>query len=97
MVQHVVHVHLSVSDYSKDFQTKLRRVNHVTPKNYLDFINSYTKLLSEKDKFVQDQVHCTVQYSSTVTVNWMRVGSNCMMTVLCCIVLYYSVSVWVAV
>ena len=57
VVEHVVHVHLSVGDYSKDFQNKLRRVNHVTPKNYLDFINSYTKLLTEKDKYVQDQVY----------------------------------------
>lgn len=51
----MVHVHLSVGDYSKDFLQKLRRVNHVTPKNYLDFISTYIKLLQEKDKFVQDQ------------------------------------------
>ena len=56
MVEHVVHVHLSVGQYSKEFLAKLRRINHVTPKNYLDFINTYTKLLQEKDKFVQDQV-----------------------------------------
>lgn len=55
VVDHVVHVHLSVGDYSKEFQQKLRRVNHVTPKNYLDFISSYTRLLREKDKFVLDQ------------------------------------------
>lgn len=58
VVEHVVHVHLSVSKYSKEFQEKLRRVNHVTPKNYLDFISTYTKLLQEKDKSVQDQVKC---------------------------------------
>ena len=57
IVEHVVHVHLSVGAYSQEFQQKLRRINHVTPKNYLDFINAYTKLLREKDKFVQDQ--CT--------------------------------------
>lgn len=57
MVDHVVHVHLSVGDYSKDFLQKLRRVNHITPKNYLDFISTYIKLLQEKDKFVQDQCH----------------------------------------
>ena len=55
MVDHVVHVHLSVGKYSTSFLQKLRRVNHVTPKNYLDFINTYTKLLREKDKFVHDQ------------------------------------------
>lgn len=57
VVDHVVHVHLSVGKYSKEFQQKLRRVNHVTPKNYLDFISSYTRLLQDKDKFVQDQCH----------------------------------------
>ena len=56
VVEHVVHVHLSVGTYSKEFQEKLRRINHVTPKNYLDFISTYTKLHDEKDKFVQDQV-----------------------------------------
>ena len=59
MVEHVVHVHLSVGAFSKSFQEKLRRVNHVTPKNYLDFINTYTRLLREKHKFVQDQVYVT--------------------------------------
>lgn len=59
VVEHVVHVHLSVGQYSKEFLAKLRRINHVTPKNYLDFINTYTKLLQEKDKFVQDQVMFT--------------------------------------
>ena len=57
VVDHVVHVHLSVGDYSKTFLRKLRRVNHVTPKNYLDFIDTYAKLLKEKDKFVLDQCH----------------------------------------
>lgn len=55
VVDHVVYVHLSVGDYSKEFLQKLRRVNHITPKNYLDFISTYVKLLREKDKFVQDQ------------------------------------------
>ena len=57
VVDHVVHVHLSVGQYSTEFLQKLRRVNNVTPKNYLDFIGSYAKLLREKDKFVQDQCH----------------------------------------
>ena len=55
VVEHVVHVHLSVGQFSKEFQQKLRRSNHVTPKNYLDFISSYTKLLREKDKYICDQ------------------------------------------
>uniref|UniRef100_A0A1X7SUD5 Dynein heavy chain AAA module D4 domain-containing protein n=1 Tax=Amphimedon queenslandica TaxID=400682 RepID=A0A1X7SUD5_AMPQE len=32
VVEHVVHVHLSVGQYSKEFLAKLRRINHVTPK-----------------------------------------------------------------
>ena len=55
VVEHVVHVHLSVGQFSKVFQQKLRRSNHVTPKNYLDFISSYTKLLRDKDKYICDQ------------------------------------------
>ena len=55
VVEHMVHVHLSVSVFSKQFQQKLRRSNHVTPKNYLDFISSYTRLLQEKDKYICDQ------------------------------------------
>ena len=55
VVEHVVHVHLSVGQFSKQFQQKLRRSNHVTPKNYLDFISSYTRLLREKDKYICDQ------------------------------------------
>lgn len=53
---HIVLVHLSVVDYSKKFQQRLRRNNYVTPKNYLDFVNSYLKLLEEKDKYILAQV-----------------------------------------
>jgi len=56
-LDHVVHVHLCVGQYSKEFLQKLRRVNNITPKNYLDFISTYTKLLNQKDKFVLDQCH----------------------------------------
>jgi len=55
IVAHVVHVHESVTAYSADFLEKLRRVNFVTPKNYLDFLKSYLSLLDEKDQFVLKQ------------------------------------------
>ncbi|XP_053509735.1 dynein axonemal heavy chain 10 isoform X2 [Ictalurus furcatus] len=52
---HVCMVHGSVGEYSKLFQQKLRRSNFVTPKNYLDFISTYSKLLEDKDKYILAQ------------------------------------------
>lgn len=57
VVSHIVNVHQSVVDFSIKFQQKLRRNNYVTPKNYLDFINTYLKLLDEKDKINLAQVN----------------------------------------
>ena len=57
VVSHIVNVHQSVVDFSIKFQQKLRRNNYVTPKNYLDFINTYLKLLEEKDKINLAQVN----------------------------------------
>jgi dynein heavy chain len=51
LVEHVVLVHQSVGEFSKQFLQKLRRSNYVTPKNYLDFINTYSKLLDEKTQY----------------------------------------------
>ncbi|XP_021370512.1 dynein heavy chain 10, axonemal-like isoform X1 [Mizuhopecten yessoensis] len=55
VVSHIVLVHQSVGEYSKKFQQRLRRNNYVTPKNYLDFINTYLRLLDEKDNFILSQ------------------------------------------
>ncbi|XP_054248884.1 dynein axonemal heavy chain 10 [Indicator indicator] len=55
VIEHMVMVHESVGDFSKRFLQKLRRSNHVTPKNYLDFINNYSKLLNEKNEFILAQ------------------------------------------
>ncbi|KAM8866758.1 dynein axonemal heavy chain 10 isoform 2-T2 [Synchiropus picturatus] len=55
VIAHVCQVHESVGDYSKLFQRKLRRCNFVTPKNYLDFIHTYSKLLEEKDRDILAQ------------------------------------------
>ncbi|NXE97067.1 DYH10 protein, partial [Menura novaehollandiae] len=52
VIEHMVMVHESVGDFSRKFLEKLRRRNHVTPKNYLDFINTYAKLLEEKNEFI---------------------------------------------
>jgi len=45
IVEHVVHVHTTIQQYSKDYLAKLRRNNFVTPKHYLDYINTYRGLL----------------------------------------------------
>lgn len=61
VVSHIVMVHLDVVKSSKLFQQRLRRNNYVTPKNYLDFINSYLKLLEEKDKYILALVSTELQ------------------------------------
>lgn len=52
IIEHVCMVHTCVGEYSKLFLQILRRCNYVTPKNYLDFINTYSNLLEEKDNFI---------------------------------------------
>ncbi|KAJ3372577.1 Dynein heavy chain 10, axonemal, partial [Entophlyctis sp. JEL0112] len=47
IVAHMVSVHLSVGDVSLAFLQKYRRANYVTPKNYLDYISTYNRLLEE--------------------------------------------------
>lgn len=52
VISHVCMVHSTVGNYSKQFLQKLRRYNYVTPKNYLDFINTYCNMLEEKEKYI---------------------------------------------
>ncbi|XP_049877279.1 dynein axonemal heavy chain 10 [Pectinophora gossypiella] len=55
IVEHVVHVHMSVARYSHEFLLRLRRNNYVTPKHYMDFLTNYISLLNEKDAFIVAQ------------------------------------------
>ncbi|KAJ2948630.1 hypothetical protein O0L34_g7885 [Tuta absoluta] len=55
VVEHVVHVHMSIARYCQEFLTRLRRNNYVTPKHYMDFINNYIQLLNEKDAYIVAQ------------------------------------------
>uniref|UniRef100_A0A8B9JE38 Dynein axonemal heavy chain 10 n=1 Tax=Astyanax mexicanus TaxID=7994 RepID=A0A8B9JE38_ASTMX len=55
VIGHVCMVHGSVGEFSTLFQQKLRRSNYVTPKNYLDFISTYSTLLQDKDQFILAQ------------------------------------------
>jgi dynein heavy chain len=56
IVEHAMHVHSSIRDYTEEFLLKLRRKNYVTPRHYLDFIHMYLKLLDEKDDCIKTQV-----------------------------------------
>nr|CAD7405122.1 unnamed protein product [Timema cristinae] len=59
IVAHVVYVHETVGDYTIDYLLKLRRKNYVTPKHYLDYIQTYLKLLDEMNHFIVAQYnHC---------------------------------------
>ncbi|XP_011639724.2 dynein heavy chain 10, axonemal [Pogonomyrmex barbatus] len=57
IVKHIVYVHTSVLQYTVNFAKKLRRRNYVTPRHFLDFINTYLKLLLEKKNFINSR--CT--------------------------------------
>ena len=50
IVNHIVYVHMSVQEYSREFEEKLKRVNFATPKNYLDFLKTYIKSLDNNNK-----------------------------------------------
>ena len=56
LISHIVLVHQSVGVYSARFLSQLRRANYVTPKNYLDYIGTYLKLLRDKDKYIEGLV-----------------------------------------
>ncbi|KAH8871924.1 Dynein heavy chain 10, axonemal [Schistosoma japonicum] len=56
VIDHFVATHQSVHAYTEEFGQTLRRVNHVTPKHYLDFIQTYKKLLTEKDSDNEKQI-----------------------------------------
>lgn len=55
IIEHVVHVHQSLTFYTSEYFIKLRRLNFVTPKHYLDYIGSYLRLLEEKDNYINAQ------------------------------------------
>jgi dynein heavy chain len=47
VVQLMVDVHQSMQKYSDRFEAELRRLNSVTPKNFLDFIENYRRQLAQ--------------------------------------------------
>ena len=56
IIEHVVMVHQNVSEFSGKFLLQLRRHTYVTPKFYLDFIDSYKSLLGEYRTKVDGQI-----------------------------------------
>lgn len=62
IVEHVVHVHMSIARYSVEFLLRLRRNNYVTPKHYMDYLTNYLSLLNEKDAFIVAQVSIVNKY-----------------------------------
>jgi hypothetical protein len=50
IIEHMVGIHQSVAEYSVQFELELRRQNHVTPKNYLDYIHTYRAQLNSTRK-----------------------------------------------
>lgn len=70
LIAHIVMVHGSVGVYSKKFLQKLRRSNYVTPKNYLDFINTYTKLLEDKNNYILGKRRASYASQSILEGSW---------------------------
>ena len=48
-------MHVSVSNYTTDFLLKLRRPNYVTPRHYLDALETYQNLLNERKQYIESQ------------------------------------------
>lgn len=56
ITEHIVMIHQSVQNYSIDFETIYKRKNFSTPKNYLDFIDNYMRLLTSNRKYIDSQI-----------------------------------------
>eukprot|EP00727_Mastigamoeba_balamuthi_P006867 m51a1_g2800 putative dynein heavy chain axonemal (4501) ;mRNA; f:77561-92205 len=55
VVAHMVLVHQLVSKFAERFEAQLRRTLYITPQNFLDFINTYTELVSATKRQIDDQ------------------------------------------
>ncbi|KAL0227597.1 hypothetical protein RCL1_003741 [Eukaryota sp. TZLM3-RCL] len=56
IIKHCVFCHQSVRSKAEKFLENLRRYAYVTPKNYLDFLNQYRKLLTLKRQVSDDMI-----------------------------------------
>ncbi|GAA6030036.1 hypothetical protein JCM8097_009225 [Rhodosporidiobolus ruineniae] len=61
VVNALVHVHQSMYETNAKLARRQGRVNHATPRHYLDFIHQYVRLFSEKrDELEEQQRHLNV-------------------------------------
>lgn len=61
VINALVHVHLSMHATNAKLARRQGRINHATPRHYLDFINQYVKLFNEKrDELEEQQRHLNV-------------------------------------
>ncbi|KAF9056435.1 dynein heavy chain protein 1 [Panaeolus papilionaceus] len=61
VVNALVHVHLSLHQINQRLSRRQGRYNYVTPRHYLDFINHYVRLYTEKrDELEEQQRHLHV-------------------------------------
>ena len=56
VVDHMVMVHLNVLTYADKYKEELRRFYYVTPKNYLDYIQNYRRMLRESGRKIQKAI-----------------------------------------
>ena len=54
IANHMANVHLSIDDANESFKLRERRYNYTTPTSFLELINFYQKLLSEKQGSIVD-------------------------------------------
>eukprot|EP00767_Chilomastix_cuspidata_P004259 gnl/Chilomastix_cuspidata/4391.p1 GENE.gnl/Chilomastix_cuspidata/4391~~gnl/Chilomastix_cuspidata/4391.p1 ORF type:complete len:5137 (+),score=567.95 gnl/Chilomastix_cuspidata/4391:1094-15412(+) len=50
IIDHIVYTHQTAIQYGKQYEEELRRHTHASPKNYLNFINTYASMLAKKRK-----------------------------------------------
>lgn len=56
-IEHCVFVHTNINEVSVDFYEKLHRKIYVSPTNYLDFLNSFLRLIGEQNSYILNQCH----------------------------------------
>jgi dynein heavy chain len=56
VTEHMVMVHMNVLTYATKYREELRRFYYVTPKNYLDYIQNYRRMLRESGRKINKAI-----------------------------------------